>query len=109
MKKLIKVFTVVALVLALSVPVFAGFSGRCGVQRRAVINCYSMIWDADGNLVERDTFEANIDQLIKDGYLLKENKDNYLDMYDYCAENANGQACPVYRGGGCCGRNNPAL
>lgn len=69
-----------------------GYCGRGG---------YGLMWDADGNFLDKDSFEANLDVLIEDGYILSEDRDYLLEMYDWCSTNGSG-ATGVR--GGCGGR-----
>lgn len=108
-KKVIIVMGVLVLALSLSITAFAavpaapsdGYGngyGFCG-------GGYSLMWDQDGNFLDKDAFEANLDKLIEDGYILSEDRDYFLDRYDWCAENGGG-AIGVRGGrgmGGCCG------
>lgn len=62
---------------------------------------YGVMWDQDGNFLDKDAFEANLDKLIEDGYILSENKDYFLERYDWCSDYGSG-ATGVR--GGCGGR-----
>lgn len=69
---------------------------------------YNFMWNDNGTRMSREDTEAKLDQYIEDGYILAEDKDFYLEMYDYCVDN---NLYRTYRGygmrgmgGGCCGR-----
>lgn len=65
---------------------------------------YGFMWDEDGNFIDKTTFESRIDDAIDNGWIPSEYKDNYLNMYDYCAEYGAGAVGSGRFGGrGCCG------
>ena len=70
-------FAVIAATAATQMPPRAGFRFGSGG--------YSLMWDADGNFLNKDAFEANIDRLIDDGFLRAEDRESYLERYNLCA------------------------
>lgn len=106
-KKLMSIVAVVLLTLSMATTAFAlsatqttprALGGGCGNGYSR--QCYSLMIDADGNLVSRDVFESNLDKAITDGLFSADDKEYFLGMYDYCAENGG-----VMGGGrGCGGR-----
>ena len=46
---------------------------------------FGLMWDADGNFLSSDAFEANLDRLIEERLLRAEDRDSYLEMYNFCA------------------------
>lgn len=78
----------IAIVLIMSLTVTAsaagpGYGFGCG----GMGGCYSLMLDDNGALLDRDSFEAKLDKAIEDGLIDAEDKEAYLEMYDYCAEN----------------------
>lgn len=98
-KKLISAAVVAVLMLSMTTTAFAaprgGYSsggyGACGGSG------YSLMRDSGGNLLSQKAFEANLDKAIADGYILKANRQYYVDMYNYCAANGGFGGC----GGSC--------
>lgn len=115
-KKLIAIALITVFALTMSITAFAAQNGRgagmgrgagaCGNQNGTGLGLgicgggYALMWDADGNFVDRETFEANLDKAINDGLLSSAIKEDYLSMYDYCAEYGCGEL-GVRRAGGC--------
>lgn len=50
------------------------------------IDGYGAIMDSEGNFVNRDTFEADLDQFVKDGKISSDDKQSMLDFYDRMKE-----------------------
>ena len=46
---------------------------------------YGLMWDTDGNFISKDAFEANLDRMIDDGLLRAEDRESYLERYNFCA------------------------
>ncbi len=89
-KKLISVAIVAVLMLSMASTAFAaslvgryraGGYGGCGGYG------YSLMRDVDGNFLSQESFKANLDQAIADGYILEEDRQFYLNMFDYCVQN----------------------
>ena len=59
---------------------------------------YAFMWDEDGNFLDKEAFEAKIDQAIADGLIASEDKAALLETYDWCA---------AYGGGAIGGRRGP--
>lgn len=93
------------LVIATCITVYAApLAGRgygCGAGARAgrvnvtnttntVNTAYCPMVDQDGNWLDRETFEANLDKAISDGFIKEEDRAFYLERYDYCVTNASG-------------------
>lgn len=68
--------------------------------------CRDLMWDADGAIVSRDVFENNLSQAITDGIISADDKDYYIERYDYCLDNdgAFRTGCGGGRGMGGCRR-----
>jgi hypothetical protein len=62
-----------------------------------------LMWDENGNFLDKDVFEKKIDSLIKDGTIAASDKEYFMERYDWCQTNGGG-AMGVRGGGGCCGR-----
>lgn len=99
-KRLVAIIGVTTLTLMLGTTAFARgmafntnsqIGGYCG-------NGYSFMRDADGNILSQEDFEKNLDKAIEDGTIAKEDRDAYLEMYEYCKDNGG------LRRGGCGGR-----
>lgn len=73
--------------------------------------CYSLMRDAEGNIVSKDIFEQNLDKAITDGIIPESDRSYFVERYDYCSVNSancgngNGTGCGngrgMNRGGGC--------
>lgn len=96
-KKLIFISLISILVLSSSV-VFAvstASSGSQGYTNNYGYGCrgsyraigYSLMKDQNGNFVDKDEFENNLDEAIEEGTILASDRDFYLNMYDYCISN----------------------
>ena len=44
-----------------------------------------MMWDENGNFLERSTFSNRLDLFIIDGSISADSRDFFLEMYDFCA------------------------
>lgn len=110
-KKLMAIVVAMMLTLAMTTTAFAvsptrsvnaGFGG-CGKGYSQ--QCYTLMRDADGNLVSRDVFEKNLDEAIADGTFKSEDKEYFLERYDNCSKNGGalggGRRCGGLGGFGC--------
>lgn len=101
-KKLIAIVGVALLVVSMATAAYAAVkpapvapaagNGFCGGGG-------GLMWDEDGNFLDKEAFEANVDKLIEDGFVVAEDKDALLELYDWCA--AYGGGATGTRGGGC--------
>ena len=97
-KKLLVVFMACTLLITLALPVSALAAplpvrgGYCG----------GLMWDDDGNFLDRDAFEERLDKAIEDGFIPSGDRDYCLEMYDYCIGGGM-YGGGAYGGRGCCG------
>jgi hypothetical protein len=61
---------------------------------------YSLMRDADGNLLDKEAFEANLDSLIGEGVISESDRDFYVERYELCLENGGLPACGMGMGHG---------
>ncbi|MDR1703645.1 MAG: hypothetical protein LBS19_03030 [Clostridiales bacterium] len=99
-KKIIAMVGAVVLCLSMATSAFAatapaGYGYGCGMYGAG----YSLMWDEDGNFLDQESFEANLDKLIEDGVISEYDRDYYLERYEWCSTNGGGAAGT--RGGGC--------
>ncbi len=105
MKKTLVILCAVVLVFGMTVSAFAveaptvrpGNGYGCGMGGYG-----GFMWDDEDNFLDREAFEEKLDQYIEDGIIAAEDKDAYLEQYDYCAEYGGGSV--GVRGGAGCGR-----
>lgn len=118
-KKVIAFISSAVLLLAMSTTVFAApFSGGKNTNQQVNQNnsqsynyrgcgnsymdqCYNLMTDSKGNIVDKDTFKSNLENAIANGYIDSRDKEYFLDMYDYCLGNNNNQG----NRRGCCNSN----
>lgn len=62
---------------------------------------YSLMWDQDGNFFDQSAFEENLDELIESGLIHEDDREYFMERYEWCAANGGGAA--GFRGG-CGGR-----
>lgn len=99
-KKIIAMIGAVILCLCMGTSAFAettsaDYGYGCGMYGVG----YSLMWDSDGNFLDRESFEAKLDSLIDNGVISEDDRDYYLERYDWCSANGGGAA--GVRGGGC--------
>lgn len=68
-------------------PPFGAGAGGYGI--------YSLITDENGDFVSRDMFEANLDEAVADGTISAEDKESFLEMYDYRLANGGSEFGPI--------------
>ena len=108
MKKMVAIFSMAFLVMAVPVavsarntrPVNNNYNGfGCGAFG------YELMWDDEGNFASFEEFEKNLDAAIEEGFIRAENRDYIIDMYEYCLNNNFNRANNRRGfGGGCCAR-----
>ncbi|MFV0502732.1 MAG: hypothetical protein ACK5LT_01990 [Lachnospirales bacterium] len=96
-KKLIASLSAVAMVAAISTPVLASGHGcRGGNNHRGYgshmmdenySNMHDYMFDENGNILSQEDYEKNLDALVADKTLTKNDKQDYLDMYNNCVDN----------------------
>lgn len=72
----------------------------CGNGNGYMQQCYNLMRDENGKVVDENTFNQNLENAIKDGKVNQEDKEYLKDMYNYCLGNDADNA--GYRGRGCC-------
>lgn len=98
-KKMFVMICAVVLCLAAATSVFAagvpaGYEYGCGMYGAG----YSLMWGEDGKFLDQESFEANLDKFIKDGLIHEDDRDFYMERYNWCSANGGGSA--GIRGGG---------
>ena len=101
MKKLIAIAGIAVLMLSISITAFAqalpqqnnvADDYQPGYQTRSyAFPSSDFMLDEDGNFVDSDTFEANLDRAIENGEIRAEDRDFYTQMFDYCTSNGGGR------------------
>ncbi|MDR2888840.1 MAG: hypothetical protein LBV33_03250 [Lachnospiraceae bacterium] len=99
-KKFLLLAGTLALCLSMTMPALAannattspsGYGYGCGVG-------YGFMWDDDGELLDQDTFEDQLDEMIDDGIIDEEDREDYLERYEWCTTYGGAAG-----GRGCCG------
>lgn len=97
MKKIVSLAVGAAMLFSMATTAFAAPVARYGTGNLGYGACggfgYSLMRDANGNFLSQEAFEANLDNAITDGYILAENRDYYVDMFDYCVANGGFGGC----------------
>ncbi len=57
------------------------YGNGCGI----CVTGDSLMWDEDGNFLNRESFESALDRLIEDGTICEEDRDYYLERYEWCS------------------------
>jgi hypothetical protein len=100
-RKIIAMAGALVLCLSMATSAFAatapaGYGYGCGMYGAG----YSLMWDEDGNFLDQESFEANLDKLIEDGVINEDDRGYYLERYEWCSTNGGG-GCGMGRGRGC--------
>ena len=104
MNRILAFICAVVMMFSLSLPAFAaeapilgpGIGYGCGMGGYVGFMC-----DDNGIFLDREAFEEKLDKYIEDGIIAAEDKDAYLEQYDYCAEYGCGSIGVGGRGRGC--------
>ena len=95
MKKLMVLVLVLVFSLGLSTTVMAapvgrgfcqgfgvqgGFCWELGIQGAG----FNFFWDSNGNFLDRETVEANLDDAVAQGIITAAQRDLILERYDWC-------------------------
>ncbi len=90
-KKLLITLSVMTMVTAMSTSVFArGYSNnspRMMYQNSNYSTGYGFMLDEDGDFLSEDEFEERLNYAIDNNLLDEDEKDFYLNMFDYCTSN----------------------
>lgn len=78
-----------------------GYMNHRGCGNGHMNQCYNLMKDSKGNIVDKDTFKLNLENAIDNGDINSKDKEYFLNMYDYCLENNNNQGSRR----GCCNYN----
>lgn len=109
MRKLMIMIITVLMVFALTSAAFAatpapasktadGYGFGCATGS---LGCYGLMWNEDGSFASKDEFSTRLDKAIEDGLLLADDKEAYLETYDYCVDRMANGGCGRGTGGGC--------
>lgn len=99
-KRLITLIGAAILVLGMATAAFAAAPATTSASYGSCGGGYRLMWDQDGNFLDAEAFEDNLDKLIEDGFILAEDKDYYLERYEWCATYGGGSTRGCGRGMG---------
>ncbi len=105
-KRIIAMACAAVLSLSAALPAFAAFTpSGYGYGCCAQGTGYGLMRDEDGNFFDREVFEAKLDSLIEAGEISEDDRDYYVEMYEWCAGNGGGigvrgrgRGCGIGRG-----------
>ncbi len=88
-KKLIATISIMTMVYAMSTSVFAsGFPRMMSQNYNYSTNYnYDLMLNENGDFLSIEDFEQRLDDAVENNLLLEDDKDFYLDMFDYCTNN----------------------
>ncbi len=105
-KKLISLVSVAVLALSMATVAFAAPANlQYKTEAAAYGACgglgYDLMRDANGNFLNKEDFEANLDKAIADGDIASADRGYYVEMFDYCVANGGSFGGRGFGGRGC--------